>query len=326
MISNKLPESFSFVNNFKRYSGNPILHPQGKFAADCIFNPGAVSDGNEVTMLCRCINFGEIPQSYNWSISSLVFAHSKNGFDFTLEKEPFLSASNTPYKGGFEDPRLVWLPEEKLYVLSYTGVYSCSNTVGMLALSKDLKTWEFLGERLPGRAIAITSTRINGEYYAYFGNSGIFLAHSKDLKNWTVEKEPVISPRKNFFDDDLCEAVASPIINDDGILLLYNGSSSGEFNSKIVKNVKNDKGEYVYGFRGRYSPCCYSIGWALFDKNDPSKLLARSDEPILKPETPYESYGIAPYTIFGNALVYHNKKWIIYYGCADNRIAAAVSE
>ncbi len=24
---------------------------------------------------------------------------------------------------------------------------------------------------------------------------------------------------------------------------------------------------------------------------------------------------------FGNALVKHNGKWIIYYGCADNRIA-----
>lgn len=326
MISNKLPDSFAFVNDFKRYEGNPILHPQGEFSADCIFNPGAVSTGDEVVMLCRCINFGEVPKGYNWSVSSLVFARSKDGFNFTLDKEPFLAAGDSEYKGGFEDPRLVWLPEEKLYVLSYTGVRSCNDTVGMLAISKDLKNWDFLGEKIPGRAIAISPIKINGEYYAYFGNSGIFLAHSKDLKNWIVEEKPVISQRKDMFDDCLCEAVAAPIINDDGILLLYNGCSNGEFNKKVCKNMINDKNEAVFGFRGKYCPCCYSVGWALFDRNDPSKLIARSTEPFLVPQTPYESYGIAPFTIFGNAVVYHKGKWIIYYGCADNRIAAAVSE
>lgn len=326
MVSNKLPKSFSFVNNFKRYDGNPILHPQGEFAADCIFNPGAVATKDGITMLCRCINFGEIPKGYNWSVSSLVFANSTDGFNFTLQKEAFLTAGDSDYQGGFEDPRLVWLAEDELYVLSYTGVHNYTNTVGMLAVSKDLKNWDFYGECLPGRAIAITPTRINGEYYAYFGNSHLFLAHSKDLKNWVVEDRPAISPRKDLFDGILCEAVAAPIINDDGILLLYNGSVGGDFNDTVSRNLINENGERVYGFRGRYSPCCYSIGWALFDRNDPSKLIARSDEPILKPEMPYESYGIAPYTIFGNALVKHNGKWIIYYGCADNRIAAAYAD
>lgn len=326
MVTNQLPKSFAFVNSFKRYSGNPILHQQGALAADCIFNPGAVATKSGVEMLCRCINFKEMPKGFNWSVSSLVFAHSQNGFDFTLQNKPFLTVGNSCYQGGFEDPRLVFLPEEGLYALSYTGVYNYSKTVGMLALSKNLVDWDFLGECLPGRSIAITDRRINGEYYAYFGNSSIFLAHTKDLKNWVVEETPAISPRPNLFDNFLCEAVAAPIINNDGILLLYNGAATGKFNDTIAHNMVNETGERVYGFRGKHAPCCYSIGWALFERNNPAKLIARSTEPILTPQLPYECYGIAPYTVFGNALVNFNGRWILYYGCADSRIAAAVSD
>lgn len=103
-------------------------------------------------------------------------------------------------------------------------------------------------------------------------------------------------------------------------------SADGAFHDKVAHNLMDDHGKPAYGFRGRHAPCCYSVGWALFDRNDPKKLIARSDEPILKPETPYECYGIAPYTVFGNALIKHHDKWIMYYGCSDNRIAAVVAD
>lgn len=313
-----LPKSFSFVDRFQKHPNNPILRPQGDVATDCIFNPGAVVCGDEIVMLCRCINFGMPKPADNWSVSTLTFARSRNGVDFVLDDKPFLQPDERSiYKGGFEDPRLVYLPDEKLYALTYTGVVNMQNTVGLLALSPDLKHWEFCGEVLPGRAIALCDRKIGGKYWAYYGNSNIFLACSDDLRHWETLPAPAVEKRDGCFDNVLCEAVAAPIIRDDGILLLYNGAADGAYRA--------DVGKRLGGFRGEVNDHVYSIGWALFDRNNPSELLARSEKPILSPEYPYELYGISEYTVFGNALVEFGGNMYLYYGCSDTRIGVAIA-
>lgn len=315
-----LPESFSFVNKFRKYEGNPIIRPgTTKYTADCVFNPGAIVYNGEVRMLCRCINFNMPAPGNNWSVSTLVWARSRDGLSFELDDEPFLVPDeNSPYPGGFEDPRLVYIPDEKLYVLTYTGVEGIQRTPGMLALSYDLENWEFLGECFPGRAVSITDRKINGKYWAYYGNSSVFIAWSDDLRTWQTDKMPVVKPRSGHFDSILCESVCAPIINDDGILLLYNGAAGIEYKKKLSKGI--------YRFRESINDPCYSIGWALFDRSDPTKLIDRSEDSFLKPELAYELYGIAEYTTFGQALVEFGGRKILYYGCSDTRIAAAIAE
>ena len=321
-----LPESFDFVNHFRKYDGNPILRPGStKETADCVFNPGAILHNGEVRMLCRCINFDTPKSGDNWSVSTLVWAKSRDGLSFELDDKPFLAPwtfypglDASRYPGGFEDPRLVFIPEEGLYVLTFTGVESIHRTPGMSAISADLEHWEFLGENFPARAVSLTDRRINGKYWAYYGNSGICLAWSEDLRVWETDKSPVMRPRAGFFDETLCEAVCAPIINDDGILLLYNGAAPGHYKKRISNGV--------YRFREGVDDHCYSIGWALFDRNDPTRLIARCDDSFLKPELPYELYGIAEYTAFGEGLVRLDGKYILYYGCSDTRIAAAIAE
>ena len=70
----------------------------------------------------------------------------------------------------------------------------------------------------------------------------------------------------------------------------------------------------------------YAMGWALFDRNDPSRLIARSDEPVIFPEKPFECYGLIEYTIFASGLVNFRGKHHLYYGCADTRIGVAIEE
>ena len=70
----------------------------------------------------------------------------------------------------------------------------------------------------------------------------------------------------------------------------------------------------------------YSIGWALFDRNDPTRLIARCDEPVIVPDHLYEFYGVADFTCFSSGLVEFKGKHILYYGCADMRISAAYAE
>ncbi len=320
-MNKTLPQEFNWVNNLKRYSGNPILRPQGDIAADQIFNPAAITYNGGVALLCRCINYDVTPRKGNWSVSSLVWAWSENGIDFTLDKEPFIKGDpNGVYGGGFEDPRLVWLPEEELYVLTYTGVKNYYDAPGLMAISKDLKNWEFLGEAFPDRAVCMIPKKINGKYWAYYGHSSLFISWSEDLRTWHTDGQPVLKQRPGFFDGHICESVAPPILSENGILLLYNGATPDKQNFDYTQ--KHGLTDYL----AHRTESRYSIGWALFDINDPTKMIARCEEPILEPTELYELFGHTGFTVFGCGLVNFNGKYHLYYGCNDNRIAVAIEE
>lgn len=320
-INSLLPDEFKWINSLKRYEGNPIIRPQGNLAADQIFNPAAIVYNGEVRLLCRCINYDDKPKRKHWAVSSLVWAKSSNGTDFILDDKPFLkSDENSVYGGGFEDARLVWFPEEELYVLTYTGVKSYIETPGLIALSKDLENWEFVGEVFPDKAICLIPKKINGKYWAYYGNSSIFAAWSEDLRTWHTDRKPVLNTREGKFDAHICECVASPVVSENGILLMYNGGTPDRENYDYVN--KHGLTDYL----AHRTESRYSIGWALFDPKNPTRLISRCDEPILEPTELYELFGHVGFKIFGCGLIKFNSKYHLYYGCNDNRIAVAIEE
>lgn len=66
---------------------------------------------------------------------------------------------------------------------------------------------------------------------------------------------------------------------------------------------------------------------ALFDVNNPKKLIGRLDKPFLQPTDDFEKSGQYPAgTVFVEGLVYYQNKWYLYYGCADSFVAVAVSD
>jgi predicted GH43/DUF377 family glycosyl hydrolase len=60
----------------------------------------------------------------------------------------------------------------------------------------------------------------------------------------------------------------------------------------------------------------YSIGAALLDKRDPSKVLARSREPLLRPE-PSEREGYVPNVVYTCGAMRHNDQIILPYAVSD---------
>ena len=72
------------------------------------------------------------------------------------------------------------------------------------------------------------------------------------------------------------------------------------------------------------APGAYCAGQALFDANDPSKLIDRLEKNFLAPDKPYEIEGQVNQVCFIEGLVPFNCRWFLYYGTADSRIAAAV--
>lgn len=321
MNTSQLPKSLSWVERFHRFEGNPILRPQGHgFAADLIFNPGAIVRDGKVGLICRGVNMARQPRdNSNWSISSFGWAWSEDGLHFQLDEKTipeFSVEDSSPYQGGFEDPRLVKIGDE--YLLTYTGVYNSCKTVGMAAFSRDLRHWELAGEILPARAIAVTDRKIGGKYWAYYDNSDVRLAVSEDLRHWETLPESALKPRPGFFDEQLCEAAAAPLVTDDGILLIYNGACNRPMAFDYSRKI-------LPGYWGT-PDFIYATGWALFDRNDPSKLIARCEKPFLSPEKLYELFGMSHFTVFSQGLVRLPGKYILYYGCSDARIACAVAE
>ncbi len=177
------------------------------------------------------------------------------------------------------------------------------------AISKDLIHWRKIGTLVPGRekaGVIVQDYKYKGKYVMYFGEGkSLKIALSKDLKNWKVINDSVLNIRQNCFDSYLVEGGPPPIVIKNKILLIYNSA----------QKIKNYEGEIDW--------LSYSPGLAIFDKNDPTKLLYRSDYPILNPTEYWEMYGKVNYVIFASGLVYFRGRWLLYYGGADKSIGIA---
>lgn len=285
---------------FEKYEGNPIIEPQGStWESKDVFNPAAWSDGETIYLLYRAEDSTGIGE---WNGTSRIgLAKSTDGYHFEREKEPiFGPAEDFELPGGTEDPRIVKIDDT--FYLTYTA-YDGETARLSLASSEDLYNWERHGIIFPelewSKAGAIVPREINGRYWMYFGDTNIWAAWSEDLIHWTRIEEPVMEPREEMFDSHLIEPGPTPLITDDGILLLYNSADED---------------------------LVYRTGQALFDINDPTQLLKRSDDYFLSPDTELEVGGQISNVVFIEGLAKLDDAWFLYYGMGDSGIGVAVSE
>src|SRR5579864_3746229 len=290
---------------WRRASEAPILSPRGttwEFAGT--FNPAVIKTApDKMAMLYRAQDAK--------GTSRIGYAESVDGIHFTRRDEPVLSPEADYEKdGGVEDPRLVKFGDT--YYLTYTG-YNKTDAQLCLATSKDLIHWNRKGVIIPAnkgnwnvkwtKSGAIVPQKIHERYWMYFlgtsadGKDQTGLASSPDLQHWTEEtKTPVLPVRPGRFDSRVAEPGPPPIVamgGSGGILLYYNGADD-----KLV----------------------YRTGVAVFDVNDPRKLLSRSDEPFFAPEKDWEKVGQVPNVVFVEGLIRQHQSWWFYYGGADKYI------
>jgi predicted GH43/DUF377 family glycosyl hydrolase len=67
----------------------------------------------------------------------------------------------------------------------------------------------------------------------------------------------------------------------------------------------------------------YATGWALLDRDDPTKVLARANAPVFAPTLEWEKVGQVPNVVFVEGLVRESNRWLYYYGGADKYIGVA---
>jgi beta-1,2-mannosidase len=295
-----------------RVVDKPIVFPQGSsFESAGTFNPSVVMYDGEFVMLYRAQD--------RKGKSSLGYATSEDGVHFTRRQEPVF-VSEAPYEkgGGVEDPRLVKIGDT--FYLTYTSYNNVDdheadkgNAQLCLATSKDLSHWQREGILIPSyqgrwnvkwtKSGAILTEKINGKYWMYFlgdakgKDTQMGIAYSDDLVHWTEALDhPVLESRLGMFDSQVVEPGPPPILTPEGIFLIYNGADDRKV---------------------------YSTGWVLFDKNDPTKVIARAATPIFSPEENWEKVGQVPNVVFVEGLVRQSGRWLFYYGGADKYVGVA---
>jgi beta-1,2-mannosidase len=299
---------------WKRASTEPIISPRGDgFESAGTFNPSVVKKDGKFVMLYRAQD--------NKGTSSLGYGTSEDGIHFVRRPAPVM-VTQTPYEkgGGVEDPRVVQIGDT--YYMTYTG-YNNVDGIGpqgkdaqlCMATSSDLTHWKRQGVIMPAyrgkwnigwtKSGAIVQQKIGGKYWMYYLAEGpshaleMGVAYSSDLLQWTdVLDHPVLPSRPGAFDSQVVEPGPPPVMTKDGIFLIYNGADD--------KNV-------------------YSTGWVLFDKDDPTKVLARAQQPLFVPVEEWEKVGQVPNVVFVEGLVRDRNRWLFYYGGADKYIGIAVA-
>lgn len=194
---------------------------------------------------------------------------------------------------GIEDARFVEMEESggSIFRATYTA-YS-----GAAIRSELLETRDFVSFRLTpldgpaarNKGMALFPRKIDGKYVmaARQDNENLHLIYSDDLYRWE-EGETFLRPQApwEFVQIGNC---GSPIELDEGWLLLTHG----------VGAVRK-----------------YSIGAVLLDKKDPSKVLARSREPLVRPDVT-EREGYVPNVVYTCGGIRHHDRIILPYAVAD---------
>jgi len=194
---------------------------------------------------------------------------------------------------GIEDARFVEFDDggRKIFYATYTA-YDGRTIRSELLETADFERFRMTpltGSAARNKGMALFPRRLNGQY-AMIGrqdNENLYLIYSDDLYSWQ-EGVAILRPRFpwEFVQIGNC---GSPIDLDEGWLLLTHG----------VGPMRR-----------------YSIGAVLLDKQDPSKVLARSPEPLVRPE-PSEREGYVPNVVYTCGAMRQGDRIILPYAVCD---------
>jgi predicted GH43/DUF377 family glycosyl hydrolase len=202
---------------------------------------------------------------------------------------------------GIEDCRVAKIDGK--YCLTYTQVSNNGVGVGL----RTTRNWEeFVHEGMifppHNKDCALFEEKIGRKYYALhrpsspeLGGNYIWMAESPDLIHWGRHR-CLAQSREGYWDSARVGAGASPIRTAEGWLEIYHGAT------------KENR---------------YCLGALLLDLDEPWRVIARSETPIMEPLALYEQEGFFGHVIFTNGHLVDGDNLTIYYGAADSVICAA---
>jgi predicted GH43/DUF377 family glycosyl hydrolase len=232
----------------------------------------------------------------------------------TVHRNPDSSLSNTvifpiteQQRNGLEDLRLVRFDHSANGVPDYEWIGTYTAYSGKTIRSELLRTADFrrfLLEPVQGRAgrnkgMALFPQKIGG-YYTMVGRQdgkNLYLLRSRRIDRWDGEGVLLMEPKYpwEFIQMGNC---GSPIRTEQGWLLFTHG---------------------VGAMRK------YTVGCALLDLDDPSKVIGRTKEPVLTAENADRS-GYVPNVVYTCGALRVQDRLFIPYGISDSSVGFATAE
>ena len=214
--------------------------------------------------------------------------------------------------GGSEDPRVVKIGN-RIYMtyVAFEGWYSIRIALTSISV-EDFKKgkWHWkkpillspLGEI--NKNWVLFPEKINGKFAVLHGVSPEILVDYVDSFNSFdgtvfIKSSPPSGGREKHWDNKMRGAGPSPIKTSLGWLLLYHAHS-------------------------RKEPHRYKLGAMILDLNNPTKILYRSEHPILSPDMHYENDG-KPGVIYASGAVIRGDDLYVYYGGGDKVVCVATT-
>lgn len=304
-----------------RYSSNPILekNPQNHWEAGSVLNPSVLHENGIFRMVYRATNDIKIKETGGY-ISSIGYAEGTDGIHFTRSSEPLIVPDQEYEIGlGCEDPRVTKIDDT--YFLYYTAVKVVGKDKEVriaLATSKDFKTWEkhgIVGPATRSKAACLFPEKIKGTYimlYTWMSDRPL----SSIMQARFDSVEDIINPPKgliaNTLDNYEKNVVFQPPVN------TYRGAEVG------AVPIKTDAGWlFIYCNANVSDHREWTINAALLDLHSPRKVLAETEEPILRPETKAELTGVVKNVTFPEGAVVVGEDLYVYYGSGDQGICLA---
>jgi len=343
------------------------VHPEAPQEAWGVLNPACVrgKDG-ELYLFPRLV----APNNYS-RIGIARVKFSSAGEPFEVERlgialEPTEHYEQNQLTAGCEDPRVVYVPILKRYIMTYTAYGPLGPRIA-LAASQDLFNWERLGSALfafqpegqmdfnlysnkdailfpepvtdpLGRQALAMLHRPTYDINTFF-NDGI-----SGLPPHIVLPTGVEDPRPSIWIsycplENLQDEKPKNLVRFEEHRLLMTPLASWE-RFKIgggTPPIRTPFGWLVFfhgvsggtGGSTTVKPTLlhYSAGALVLDLADPRKILYRSKDPILEPELPEECEGIVANVVFPTGIDLREGGRIdVYYGMADERIGVATMQ
>lgn len=350
-----MPQSFQLPYTLTRLGVLMAPEPGNPLEAEGVLNPasGRGPDG-ELYLLPRLVAAGNV------SRVGLARVVVEQGAPARVEREgvvlePERSWERGANNAGVEDPRVTFISRLGLHVMTYVAFGPLGPRTA-LAVSDDLRRWRRLGPVLfeyddalgidlnlfhnkdtvffpepvtapdgvesfavlhrpmwdlgeirPGEGVYLPAgvTDARQSIWISYVPVAEALADVARLTRWAGHR--FLAGPEFPFEELKIGGGPAPLRVPEGWLLLHHGVT----------------GQLSKGFQPQQQKVNYAVGAILLDGDDPSKVLARTPEPLLAPETDDERSGIVPNVVFPTAIEEIEGTHYVFYGMADSKIGVA---
>ncbi|AWB90245.1 glycoside hydrolase family 130 protein [Salinibacterium hongtaonis] len=318
-----------------------------------VLNPATGWAAGELYLLPRLVAQGNVSRV---GIARVVV---EDGAPVGVEREGVVLEPDRGWErgvanAGVEDPRITYIPALDLHVMTYVAFGPLGPRTA-IATSPDLRAWTRLGpvlfeyddaldtdlnlfhnkdtvffaepvtapdgveslavlhrpmwnlsETKPGEGVRLPAgiTDPRQSIWISFVPLAAVLADIRAIVHWRGHR--MLAAPEFAFEQLKIGGGPPPLRVPEGWLMLHHG---------VTGTI-----EHAFGQQQNVN---YAVGGMILDADDPTRIVARTSEPLLAPETEDERTGVVPNVVFPTAIELIGDQYFVFYGMADSKIGVA---